>query len=167
MLVDRTGAIPDRWTVLGEDDPLPDGPAILPLARLAEATGREGPSGVHLPNMADPHSVAPHFDDLDLISVDFPGFADGRGFSIGRLIRDLGYAGRLRATGPLIADQFAYLLECGFDEVAVSESVAARQPASLWVERLGTVTLAYQRGAVADAPTRASILERRRHAAGG
>jgi uncharacterized protein (DUF934 family) len=162
MLVDRTGAVADDWTMVGEDDPLPDGPAILPRSRLSEAAGRNRPTGVHLPNDADPRDLAGRFDDLALISVAFPSFADGRGFSIGRVLRELGYRGRLRASGPVIADQFAYLLECGFDEAKVTDGVARRQPAERWVGQLSKVTLAYQRGAVAGSPARASILERRR-----
>ncbi|MEO0822050.1 MAG: DUF934 domain-containing protein [Pseudomonadota bacterium] len=161
LLLDHTGEIANRWTEVAEEAALPDGPVILPLSRIAEAEGRPE-TGVHLPNTADPRPLPPHFPHLALISVAFPSFADGRGFSIARCLREIGYTGRLRASGPVIADQFGYLLECGFDEVWLPESVAKRQPAADWLDRLGAVSLSYQRGREG----RASILDRRRAASG-
>ncbi|MDO5647305.1 DUF934 domain-containing protein [Paracoccus sp. (in: a-proteobacteria)] len=71
----------------------------------------------------------------DLIAIDFPSFSDGRGFSLARLLRELGYQGRLRATGRLIADQYAMARRVGFDEVHVAPDIAARQPAEQWLAR--------------------------------
>ena len=62
---------------------------------------------VDFPNDRDPAELVPWFDRLALVRVRFPAMGDGRGFSIGARLRELGYAGRLRAAGPLIADQFA------------------------------------------------------------
>jgi len=70
-----------------------------------------------------------------LIRVDFPSFADGRGFTIARRLRLMGFAGRLRARGHVIADQYAMARRAGFDEVEISEELAERQPASQWLER--------------------------------
>lgn len=70
-----------------------------------------------------------------LVAIDFPAFNDGRGFSLARRLRQLGYQGRLRATGRLIADQYAMARRVGFDEVAVAPDIAARQPAEQWIAR--------------------------------
>ena len=157
MLLDRTGEIDDLWTRIAADAPFPaEGRALIDLARLNEAP--QGLSlGVHVPNDIDPHSLLGHLPRLSLISVAFPSFADGRGFSIGKCLRMLGYAGRLRASGPVISDQFTYLLQVGFDEVLLPDSVAARQPVEHWMAQPGLVTLGYQR----DAAGRGSILDRR------
>ncbi len=163
-LIDRNGPAEDRWIMLGAEDALPEsGAVIVPLERLDEAleTGLE--LGVHLPNDTDPESVKPHFDRLSLISVDFPSFTDGRGFSIGHCLRALGYQGRLRATGPVISDQFDFLLACGFDEVSLPDSVAERQPPEHWAAAPGWITLGYQRGLAG----RGSILDARRTAGDG
>jgi len=61
-----------------------------------------------------------------LVAVPFPAFADGRGFSVAQRLRRLGFTGRLRATGHVIPDQFAYARACGFDEVAVTPAHFAR-----------------------------------------
>jgi len=67
-----------------------------------------------------------------MIRVNFPSFADGRGFTIARRLRALGYTGRLRAQGHVIADQYAMARRSGFDEVEISDDLAARQPEEQW-----------------------------------
>mgnify|MGYP001827969017 CR=1 FL=1 len=67
-----------------------------------------------------------------IIRVDFPSFADGRGFTIARMLRLRGYQGRLRAHGHVISDQYAMARRAGFDEVEISQSLAARQPEDQW-----------------------------------
>ena len=84
------------------------------------------------PNDRDPADLAPWLGRITLIRVAFPAMGDGRGFSIAQRLRDLGYGGRLRAAGPLIADQAEAARRVGFDEIEVVEDVAARQPAELW-----------------------------------
>jgi len=55
-----------------------------------------------------------------VIAIAFPKFTDGRGYSIARLLRErLGYAGELRATGDVLADQIPLLWRCGFDALVV------------------------------------------------
>ncbi|MEO9895076.1 MAG: DUF934 domain-containing protein [Paracoccaceae bacterium] len=71
----------------------------------------------------------------EIIRVDFPSFADGRGFTIARMLRLRGYKGRLRARGHVLADQYAMARRTGFDEVEISQALAARQPADQWAFR--------------------------------
>lgn len=87
---------------------------------------------VEFPNDRDPADLAPWLDRLTMIRVAFPAMADGRGFSIARELRAMGYAGRLRAAGPLVADQFRFARQVGFDEVELPDAVAARQPEAQW-----------------------------------
>ena len=51
---------------------------------------------------ADPDQI-PLSPGLEMIRVNFPSFADGRGFSIARQLRLRGFAGRLRACGHVLA----------------------------------------------------------------
>jgi len=163
-LIDPLGPAEDHWTMLGAEDALPDeGAVIVPLDRLDEALASRLELGVHLPNDTDPEAVRPHFGRLALISVGFPSFADGRGFSIGHRLRAMGFDGRLRATGPVIADQFAYLMACGFDEVSLPDNLAERQPPEHWAQASERITLGYQRGMIG----RGSILDARRAARAG
>jgi uncharacterized protein (DUF934 family) len=148
-LIDASGLKADGFVRPVDAGVLPAGDVILPLARLAaegESVLERGDLlGVELPNTAKLDALEPFLDRLSLISIAFPSFADGRGFSIGKRLRSRGYRGTLRATGPLIADQMRHALGCGFDEVETSDGVFARQPVSQWLAGLATITLRYQR----------------------
>lgn len=81
---------------------------------------------------ADPATLVGRFDALDLIAIGFPKSADGRGFSLARRLRHLGFSGRLRAKGWLLPDQYGYARACGFDDVAVDAEHYARHGAEAW-----------------------------------
>jgi uncharacterized protein (DUF934 family) len=70
-----------------------------------------------------------------MIRIHFAAFSDGRGFTLARRLRLQGYAGRLRAAGPLLADQYAMARRAGFDEVEIPDEIAARQPWEQWQAR--------------------------------
>jgi uncharacterized protein (DUF934 family) len=84
---------------------------------------------------ADPQDYRDKIRSAAMIRVDFPGFADGRGFTIARRLRLMGFAGRLRARGHVIADQYAMARRAGFDEVEIDRDLAARQPEPQWRAR--------------------------------
>ncbi|MEP2532893.1 DUF934 domain-containing protein [Shimia sp.] len=83
----------------------------------------------------DPATLTDKLTSAQMIRVDFPSFADGRGFTIARQLRLAGYTGRLRAKGHVISDQYAMARRCGFDEVEISDDLAARQPEAEWAFR--------------------------------
>ena len=101
--------------------------AFAPPAANAHA------SAVDLGPDADPAEIA--LDGVQVIRIAFLNFADGRGFTLARRLRALGFAGRLRATGHVIADQYAMARRSGFDEVEISDDLAARQPEGQWLAR--------------------------------
>jgi len=122
ILVTESGFGEDDWT--GE---------VLPFDIFW--SGQDLPEeglAVDFPNDRDPADLAPWLERLALIRVAFPGAADGRGFSIAARLRSMGYTGRLRAAGPLIADQLRAASRVGFDEIELPEAVAARQPEGMW-----------------------------------
>lgn len=69
------------------------------------------------------------------IRISVPSFADGRGFTLATLLRMRGHLGLLRAAGHVIADQYAMARRAGFDEVEISDELAARQPEGDWLAR--------------------------------
>lgn len=83
--------------------------------------------------------------DAAMIRIEFPAFSDGRGFTLARLLRLNGYAGRLRAAGHVIADQYAMARRAGFDEVEISDELATRQPENQWRARAGWQSHDYRR----------------------
>ncbi|SEA53149.1 DUF934 domain-containing protein [Rubrimonas cliftonensis] len=111
------------------DDAIAEDAAPLSAPQDAPA---EGPLRLALPNDADLAALAPLLARASLVAVVFPGFSDGRGFSLARRLRAAEYRGRLRAVGALIPDQFAYARACGFDEVGLTPALLARQGEGAW-----------------------------------
>lgn len=106
------------------------GPATqAPTVALADLIDQ---TSVDLTNTDDPTALTDHLERLTLIRVAFPGFNDGRAFTIARRLREMGYTGRLLALGPVIADQYAMLRRVGFDGAEIPDDLAARQPAEQW-----------------------------------
>ncbi len=100
------------------------------------AANDAGPAvAVDLASDADPTVLEDRIADIDLIRIDFPSFADGRGFTIAKQLRRMGFHGRLRAKGHVIADQYAMARRSGFDEVEIDEDLARRQPEDQWLRR--------------------------------
>jgi uncharacterized protein (DUF934 family) len=117
-LLDRNGWKAESFDVVAYDDLDAALAAKLPEQKL----------GVLVSNDIHPRQLAPVQDRLDLIAVAFPKHSDGRGFSLGRMLRQQGYAGTLRASGHILPDQFGFALHDGFDEVEIDDA-QARAPA--------------------------------------
>lgn len=94
-----------------------------------------GAVAIDLPSDADPATLSGQLDRINMIRVDFPSFADGRGFTIAAMLRRMGFTGRLRAQGHVIADQYAMARRSGFDEVEIDDTLAARQSETQWLAR--------------------------------
>jgi uncharacterized protein (DUF934 family) len=103
--------------------------------RIVPLGERTDEPGIDLPSDADPTAQMGGLEGVELIRVDFPNSADGRGFTLARLLRLRGYRGRLRARGHVIADQYAMARRAGFDEVEIDAALAARQPEEQWLAR--------------------------------
>lgn len=103
-----------------------------PVTTVALADLPTNRGAIDLAHTDDPEALRDHLSGLTLIRVAFPAFNDGRAFTIAQRLRRMGYAGRLRAVGPVLADQYAMLRRVGFDEVEIPDDLAARQPAAQW-----------------------------------
>ncbi len=105
--------------------------------------GTQGLQQVNELDLQPDADVADYLDrlpDTRLIRIAFPSYADGRGFSLARRLRNVGYKGHLRAAGYVISDQFRYALACGFDDVEITEALAARQPEADWLDNQAPLT---------------------------
>ncbi len=118
--------IEDDWRLLEEGATIPDsGDVIVSVDRWNQErellARRSGKTGVVLHSDGDPADIT-HRDELPLIAIDFPKFADGRGYSHARLLRErYGYQGELRAVGNVLRDQLFYMLRCGIDSFALQQ----------------------------------------------
>ncbi len=115
----------DHWILLESGETIPSsGDIIVPLALWLEQReqliARGGRSGVWLAPGDEPAMLAADAAKLPLIAVRFPQFADGRGYSTARLLRErYGFAGELRAVGEVLRDQLFYLERVGFNAFAI------------------------------------------------
>lgn len=123
----------DIYTLIESDiHQVPDHPAIVTLESLAEiesSLSNSGtPLGVWVHGDTDPALLTDYLDTLSLIAVYFPNFADGRGYSLARMIRDeLGYGLELRAVGDVLIDQLHYLRRCGFNSFLLPDETDVEQ----------------------------------------
>lgn len=105
------------------------------FTELVDLPANDTPCCVDVPSDADPAGLANRMNEIEMIRVDFPSSADGRGFTIARRLRLMGFTGRLRAKGHVLADQYAMARRSGFDEVEIDDALAARQPEDQWLAR--------------------------------
>lgn len=142
--------IADDWQALTDSDAISADNALISFARLESEqpaiASFPGKLGVSIANTLRPEALQPYFKGLDLIVIPFPAFNDGRGFSLAKRLRRLGFRGVLRAKGHIIPDQYAYATSCGFDEIEISDALAARQPQPHWQAAFAAMTLGYQAG---------------------
>jgi len=131
QLIKSGAVIQDRWTLLREPAAaLPSSPVIVPLATWlasrAELAARAD-VGVWLAPTDDPALLDVDVAALPVIAVDFPRFADGRGYSIARLLRErYAYQGELRAVGDVARDQLYFLHQAGFDAFVLRDGKDAQ-----------------------------------------
>ena len=95
----------------------------------------ETSKAIDLPSDADLNLFVYDLNQLKIIRIDFPSFADGRGFTLAKLVRIRGFKGHLRAKGHIISDQYAMARRSGFDDVEISQDLAERQPEAEWLFR--------------------------------
>ena len=121
--------VADDWTLISASEDgaavaLPAGKLIVPLnvwlAQRDALLERRQPLGVWLDSHQDPAELADAISRFAVIGVNFPKFADGRGYSIATLLRSrYGFKGELRAIGDVLRDQLFYMQRVGFNAYAV------------------------------------------------
>jgi uncharacterized protein (DUF934 family) len=75
--------------------------------------------GVWIASDERPEELKEDLAEMPLVAVDFPSFADGRGYSIAFNLRmRLNFSGELRAIGDVLRDQLFYMQRVGFNAFA-------------------------------------------------
>ena len=142
--------VADDWNVirLGEGQTvdlfLPEGKLIVPLSvwqKRREELLQRSALGVWLSDIDEPELLANDLQHFQVVAVDFPKFANGRGYSSASLLRTrFGYRGELRAIGDVLRDQMFYLARVGFDAFAVRED----RPIEDALQALNDYSITYQ-----------------------
>ncbi|MCB1888139.1 MAG: DUF934 domain-containing protein [Rhodocyclaceae bacterium] len=148
-LIKNGKVVDDNWQVLPADaTEVPAGPVIVPLALWQSAAGEladRGDLGVWLAPDEDPAELADALPSLAVVAIEFPKFADGRGYSSAALLRSrYGYRGELRAIGEVLRDQFFYLTRCGFDALQPAEGRYTDEQLVASLASLGDFSEPYQ-----------------------
>ena len=126
------GFVEDAFLRVADDAEVPaEGAVLVSLARYrAEREAllaRGGDLGVVIPPGAEWDDLVADLPRLAVVAAELPKFADGRAFSIGRLLRDRdGYAGELRAVGAFFLDQIPLLARVGFDAFATEDPLVIK-----------------------------------------
>jgi uncharacterized protein (DUF934 family) len=89
-------------------------------------------SALEIAPTADLQPLHTHLDNIRHIRITFPIFSDGRGYTLARQLRLLGYRGHLRAAGALLPDQYGIARQVGFDAIELTPEQAHRHPEAYW-----------------------------------
>ena len=120
IIKDRA-CVADPWQTLADEAPLPAaGDVIVSWARWvseqAHLRAHPGRIGARCPSTINPAAAPELLDGLSLVALEFLKFADGRGYSYARMLRErCGFRGEVRAVGEVLRDQLFYLWRCGVD----------------------------------------------------
>ena len=114
----------DHFASIADDAPLPVNGTIVSLSRFQNEREtlmtRNAALGVRLKSSESPAALGGDVHRLSVVVLEFPAFRDGRPFSWARLLRTrMNYAGEIRAAGPFLYDQLAFMVRTGFDAFEV------------------------------------------------
>jgi uncharacterized protein (DUF934 family) len=124
--------VEDDWRIVANDAPMPDdGPAFVSIDRWRverdTLSTRNAPLGLVLAPGSDWSDIAGDLARFPAIAVTIPKYADGRAFSIARLLRDRdGYRGEIRAVGAYIIDQVPLMARVGIDAFQTDDPILVR-----------------------------------------
>ncbi|HZF15776.1 MAG TPA: DUF934 domain-containing protein [Steroidobacteraceae bacterium] len=146
QLVSIAGVVPDRWVHLSE---LGAGATatrlIVPWMDWLKSSGELRARAEHIGVAVAPETpfaaLLPELPRLALLAIAFPGVGEGRGYSLGRQLRERGhFRGELRAYGEIFRDHVLFLARCGFDSFEISP----REDADAAFAGLKAFSVAYQ-----------------------
>jgi uncharacterized protein (DUF934 family) len=84
--------------------------------------------------------------DQPVVRLQVDGFADGRGFSVARQLRLLGFAGVIEVIGDLLPDQLPMAVASGIDAILIRAEHAKRCEENHWRLKSGDKSrFGYQR----------------------
>jgi uncharacterized protein (DUF934 family) len=85
---------------------------------------------------------------LSMIALEFDTFADGRGFSMARMLRRAGFQGEIRAVGDVAMDRIDFMQRVGFNAFELRDDQDVTQVLS----KFGEVTVHFQPSADGNGP---------------
>lgn len=156
-IIKDAAIIDDKYQVIAKDaevtslSDLPAGDVILPLDLYLslQAELDERSVAVWLDSDQAPQALANSLDAIAFVAINFPAFADGRGYSYAHILRmQLGFEGEIRAIGDVLQDQLYYMNRSGFTSFAMREDQNLEQG----LNRLKDFSKNYQAAVLQQAP---------------
>ena len=151
-IIKDAAIIEDNWQLIAKSDSgeysasdLPAGDLILPCKAFNElqADLNDRNVAVWLESDETPSEIN-NLENAEFVAINFPAFADGRGYSYAHKLRmQLNFDGEIRAVGDVLQDQLFYMLRVGFTSFAMREDQNLEQA----LERFKDFSMNYQ-GAV-------------------
>jgi uncharacterized protein (DUF934 family) len=119
--------VDDSWSYVADDAELKGGDISVSLDRWKKdkqpLLKSNGKIGVRIGSADSLEDIAADLNDIQLIELDFPAFADGRLFSHAWLLRGrYNYQGEIRATGHFMRDQVYYLSRVGVNAFCLEKA---------------------------------------------
>jgi phosphoadenosine phosphosulfate reductase len=120
--------IEDTWQAVADDGPVPEGNAIVSLKRWrderATLVERNTPLGLSIVPGSVWTDIVADLARFPVIALTIPKYADGRAFSIARLLRQRDhYTGEIRVSGAYIIDQVPLMRRVGIDAFETSDPI--------------------------------------------
>jgi len=133
-----------------KDQQLSHNHAATPEIRFADWLNEGSLAGDKvLANGADDlPSLLASASQLSMIAIEFETFADGRGYSMARMLRREGYDGEIRAVGDVAMDRIDFMHRVGFNAFELRNDQDAAQVLS----KIGEVTVHFQPSADGKGP---------------
>ncbi len=131
-LINSTSILENNWEIVSDyEAALPSGNILMDvdywIANKEQLNSRND-IGLILKGDSDIESIKNELDQFEVIAVNFPAFADGRGYSLARLLKErYNYKGEIRAIGDVLIDQLYFMKRCGFDSYLLKEGLDAQK----------------------------------------
>ncbi len=131
-LINSTSILENNWEIVSDyEAALPSGNILVDvdywIANKEQLNSRND-IGLILKGDSDIESIKNELDQFEVIAVNFPAFADGRGYSLARLLKErYNYKGEIRAIGDVLIDQLYFMKRCGFDSYLLKEGLDAQK----------------------------------------
>jgi len=130
-LINDKGLLENPWTIIEDTDvDLSKENLMVPLAlwleKREELKGRDD-IAIWLAGDSDITAID-NSEQFPVIGINFPAFADGRGYSLAHMLRErLGYKGDVRAIGDVLIDQLFFMKRCGFSSYLLKDGLDAEK----------------------------------------
>lgn len=158
QIIKDGGIVQDDWIHLSDDDALPASLYTVSLQRWLRDRNALLDAGIgiglRVRGEDSPAQFSHDLSHFQLVCIEMPALADGRSFSLARLLRERHrFTGELRVRGDFIRDQMFFLARVGVNafEFPSGTDLAALLPA------LGDFSVKYQ----AAADERLALYKRR------